>query len=91
MIQKIIEIIARESFDSGVPAEKIMGKGRTRSAVEARRRVILKCRKETDISFSELGRFLGNRTHATIMNYSTPKNQKKLSTVSQKNCGQAVN
>lgn len=69
MYEKVFEIVKEEADSFGVPAAKILGKGRRRTLVTARRAAIIRCRKETTLSLSELGQVFGNRDHATILHY----------------------
>ena len=54
-----------DSFD--VPMELLLGKKRDRKTALARHVAMYLLRTETNCSFSEIGRQLGNRNHATIL------------------------
>ena len=69
MLDQATKIIMEEAQISGIPAEKIIGKGRRKSVVIARKHAIRRCRVSTSLSLPELGEIFGGRDHTTILHY----------------------
>lgn len=63
----LAEIIAVVSAVFGVTVEEIQGKGRTRAVSLARQAVMSLARDLTDLSLTQIGAGLGNRTHSTVI------------------------
>jgi REP element-mobilizing transposase RayT len=56
---KFLEILSNISVRNGVPADRIMGKGRGKSEVGARRQVLRECTAGMDVSAAQICRWLG--------------------------------
>ena len=69
MYANVFDIVREEAKKFGVPARKIVGRGRRMTLVNARRSALLRCRKELNMSLNELGQVFGGRDHTTIMFY----------------------
>lgn len=69
MIRKAIETVTDVSFATSIPVSKILGKGRSKSVVEARRWAIKAIRKETKMSLTEIAKLFDGRHHTTILHY----------------------
>jgi len=60
--------ITRQVSDKhGISIALLRGFGRTRSVVAARHELMWRIREETGNSYPEIGRFLGDRDHTTIL------------------------
>ena len=64
-MNRLKQILSEVSTETGIPAEKIVGKRRTAPVSQARRELYKRYRAE-GLSYSEIGRQLG-RHHSTIM------------------------
>ena len=61
----VLDVVERVVFELGVAAEEMLGAGRSRTVVAARRRLcVLLC--EAGLSYPEIGRCMG-RDHSSIM------------------------
>ena len=61
------QIIKEISKKYGITIEQLMGKDRSNWFVRARVEAIKRMRNELDLSFPDIGRYLGKRNHATII------------------------
>lgn len=51
----------------GLKVEDLEGPSRTKMVARARHEAMARCRKETQLSFPEIGYMFGKRDHATVM------------------------
>jgi chromosomal replication initiator protein len=61
------QIISTVAEVYGIPADQIMGRGRTKSVARSRQIAMYLMREETDYSLPQIGEVLGGRDHTTVM------------------------
>ena len=65
----LTDIIMEEADRYGIPHEKLIGRGRRKTTVIARRSALRRCRNELKLSLSELGNVFGGRHYTTVLHY----------------------
>ena len=60
------EICTKSATAAGITFENLKGTSRSRNLCRARHLAILLARQLTELSLSDIGRFLGGRSHSTI-------------------------
>jgi chromosomal replication initiation ATPase DnaA len=64
-------ILARVSVATGISERDILGPHRNRDIVLARQAVMYWCTRRTNKSYPQIGRFLGDRDHTTVLHSVT--------------------
>lgn len=63
-VERVVDVVSRY-YNVGLP--EMRGKGRTQAVAYPRQIAMYLCRSETDASFPQIGAYLGDRDHTTVM------------------------
>lgn len=69
MINKAMHIILDVAMLKGITVEDLLGKGRSKSIIKARREAIKKVKAETNLSTVEMGKLFRYTDHTTILHH----------------------